>query len=223
MLDLTNHPILDKRSLIGGCSRLPLEIDAERLRAEVGEIAPSFWESTGTGGRIGVHMAAEALFVRGYAPAEGEKPVENRAVLAQLPYIRFIIEDLMPAPPLRCLVARLPAGAAIAPHIDRALYFWKTLRIHVPVETHDRVWMLCNGEIYLMKPGEVWALNNNAEHAVWNDHPENARTHLICDYPPTPGLLELLARSERNLGRRMPDVERHFAEMDSADAAAGGG
>ena len=223
VLDLTNYPILDKRALIGGCSRLPLRIDGECLSAELARIPDSSWESTGTGGRLGVHMAAEALFLRGHAPAEGDKPVENRPVLELLPYARFIIEDLIPAPPLRCLVARLPPGASIAPHIDRALYFWKTLRIHIPVQTHDEMWMLCDGLIYVMKPGEVWALNNNAEHAVWNAHSSIARTHLICDFPPTPELLEILARSERDLGRRVPEAEAHFAAMDPVPVTVGGG
>ena len=111
-----------------------------------------------------------ALFLRGYAPAEGNKPIEDRPrVLQSAPYMREIIEQLMPAPPMRCLLAQLPAGAAITPHIDDGIpYFWKTLRVHMPVSTHERAWMVCDGQGYVMRAGEVWVLNNNAIHAVWN-------------------------------------------------------
>ncbi|MEP7244709.1 MAG: aspartyl/asparaginyl beta-hydroxylase domain-containing protein [Gammaproteobacteria bacterium] len=206
MLDLPGQPVLDKHSLVGACVRLPLRVDAERLLAEVALLPGSVWGSRG--GRVGVHSAAEALFLRGYAPAEGPKPIENRPPLELLPYAREIIEEIIPAPPLRCLLARLPAETTIAPHIDRAPYFSKSLRVHVAVETHEHAWMLCAGQAYIMRPGEVWVLNNSAEHAVWNAHATLSRTHMICDFLASPALVALLANGERALGRTMPDVER---------------
>jgi hypothetical protein len=163
----------------------------------------------GTAGRVGVNSTAEALFLRGHAPAEGQKPIDDRPPLQLLPYVREIIERLIPAPPLRCLLARLPPLAVIPPHIDWAPYFSKTLRIHVPIETHDQSFMLCAGRGYVMGAGEVWVLNNSTEHSVWNSHPTLFRTHMICDFLPSPPLLELLASADRDLGQPMPDVERH--------------
>ena len=122
--------------------------------------------------------------------------------------------------PRRC-VARLPARATVPLHIDRAPYFFKTLRVHVPVASHDEAWMLCAGLVYLMHPGEVWVLNNSAFHGVWNAHPSSARTHLICDFLPDPGLLDSLARGERALGRRLPEVETHFSAPPGARSAPG--
>jgi hypothetical protein len=219
MLDLPDQPVLDKHALVGGCVRLPLAVDAARLGEEVARLASSLWGTTG--GRVGVHNSAEALFLRGHAPAEGDKPIAERPALKLLPYVRSIVEELIDAPPLRCLLARLPAGGVIAPHRDdRAPYFAKTLRIHVPVESHDRAWMFCAGSTYLMKPGEVWALNNLAVHAVWNAHPTRSRTHLICDFLPTPALLELHARGERGLGRELPEVERYLWAQAERNKAA---
>lgn len=221
MLDLPGHPLLDKHALVGGCLRLPLRVDAERLRAEVAALPSSVWGTTG--GRVGVHSAAEALFLRGYAPAEGQKPIEDRPPLLLLPYVREIIEKLIPAPPLRCLLAKLPPLAVIPPHIDRAPYFSKSLRIHVAVETHDQSYMLCAGQGFVMRPGEVWSLNNCAEHAVWNASPTLPRTHLICDFLATSALLELLACGERTLGQPMPEVDRHVRSPAArAHAMAGG-
>ncbi|MBV6417356.1 MAG: hypothetical protein CMLOHMNK_02018 [Steroidobacteraceae bacterium] len=196
MLDLADQPVIDKARWIGGCTRLPLAVDAARLAAEVASLPASLWGTRG--GRIGVHTPAEAIFLRGHAPAEGELPIDDRPPLAQLPYAREIITTLIPAPAQRCLLARLPGGAIIAPHIDQAPYFAKTIRIHVPVETHERAWMIAAGRRYRMAAGEVWALNNSAPHAVENGDPGRARTHLICDFLPAPPLLALLACGERD-------------------------
>ncbi|MBL8269684.1 aspartyl/asparaginyl beta-hydroxylase domain-containing protein [Steroidobacter sp.] len=209
MLDLPGQPVLDKIALVGGCLRLPLQIDAQRLVTQIEALPDSLWGSQG--GRVGVHRVAEALFLRGYAPAQGALPIEDREALALLPYAREIIEQLIPAPAQRCLLARLPAGATIDPHIDRAPYFSKTLRLHFPIESHDQAWMIAGPLTYLMKPGEVWVLNNSSPHAVWNADPERSRTHMICDFLATPALLELMAAGDRDLGRSIPAVEQHFA------------
>lgn len=220
MLDIPGYPVLDKQHLVGGCLRLPLCIDAGRLKAEVNALPLSLWGTTGP--RVGVHDAAEALFLRGYLPAEGEKPFDERPAFARLPYAREVIMAMIPAPPLRCLLAKLPAGATIMPHIDRAPYFAKTLRMHVPVDTHERVFMMCDGQHYVMRPGEVWVLNNSAVHGVWNDHAERARTHMICDFLASPGMLDLLARGERELGRKLPEVREHFRAISQRPATDGG-
>jgi hypothetical protein len=206
MLDLPGHPTLDKVGLIGACSRLPLRVDAAQLQAEVAALPEGSW--AGAGGRVGVHRPAQAIFLRGYAPAEGDKPIEDREPLAALPYVRELISRLIPGAAQRCLLARLPPGARIAGHIDMAPYFAKTLRIHVPVVTHDQAFMYCAGLTYKMQPGEVWALNNSATHGVWNSHATQARTHQICDFLPSAGLLGLLARSERELGTADEQLDR---------------
>jgi len=208
MLDLPDQPILDKAQLLGGCARLPLSIDATRLAAEVEALGAEVWGTTD--GRVGVHRVAEAVFLRGHAPAEGDLPIEDRPPLARLPFAREVI-GLLGATPLRCLLARLPAGGTIAPHIDRAPYFAKSIRIHVPVTTSDQVFMYCAGHTYQMSAGEVWALNNSAQHGVWNADPGRSRTHLICDFLPTAHLLQLLARGDRSRGRDNPEVQRHLA------------
>lgn len=212
MLPLPEQPVLDKAALIGRCARLPLQCDVARLRAEIDALPESMWETRA--GRTGPHDAARAIFLRGYAPAEGRhKPIEDREALALVPYAREIITQLLPAPAQRCLLARLPAGAIVPPHGDDGPYFRRTIRIHVPVFTHDRMWMYCDGHVYLMRPGEIWALNNSAEHAVWNASDVQARTHLICDFLLTPPLGDLLARAERDLGVVNSHVaERLFAE-----------
>src|SRR5258706_11130749 len=143
MLDLPGLPVLDKARLVGGCLRLPLTIDAPRLRQEVESLPFALWQ--GTGGRVGVYQVAQAIFLRGYAPAEGPKPIEERPPLALLPYAKSIILDLIGGSPLRCLLAQLPPDAVVDPHIANAPYFSKSLRVHVPVIITAHAWMYCAG------------------------------------------------------------------------------
>jgi hypothetical protein len=215
MLDIPGAPVIDKARLLGGCVRLPLQVDAQRLEAEVASLPAGHWG--GQGGRVGVHRAAEAIFLRGHAPAQGDLPVDDRPALELLPYVRELITQRIPSQPLRCLLARLPAGGQIAEHIDRGLYFAKSLRVHVPVTSHAQAWMYASGRTYLMRPGEVWVLNNSGMHGVWNAHESLSRTHLICDFLPTPALLELVARGERELGVVDAAVAARVGEGGFAD------
>jgi hypothetical protein len=209
VLELPGRPLLDKNALVGGCVRLRLASDAAQLHTEVEALPAEHWGTRA--GRVGVHRAAEAIFLRGFAPAEGERPIEDRPALASLPYARQLIHELLPGVPMRCLLAKLPAGAVIAPHVDRAPYFHQTLRLHLPVITHEHAHMFCAGRFYPMRAGEVWALNNVAVHAVWNADASRARTHLICDFVPDERLLALLRDGERELGEVDPDRERALA------------
>jgi hypothetical protein len=208
MLSLPDHPVLDKISLIGGCARLPIGFDAERALADVAALPEGYWGQRG--GRVGVHNPAEAIFLRGHAPAEGDLPIEDREVLDRLPTLREVIERIVPATPMRCLLALLPAGAVIAPHIDQADYFSKVLRLHFPLTSNEHVWMFSIDRCYRMRPGEIWALNNSARHGVVNADAQASRLHMICDFLASPELIELLARADRSLGQPNAEIERQL-------------
>lgn len=203
MLSLPDHPRIDKDALIGGCVRLPVDVDAGRIAAEVQAIPQDFWGNRG-GGRIGVHRPAEAIFLRGFAPADGNLPIEDRDALQCVPTVRELIGRIIPASPMRCLIAKLRAGAVIAPHVDVPDYFAKTIRLHFPIVTHPSVRMFARGLWYHMQPGEAWALNNSNLHAVVNGW-DQPRVHVICDFLPSPALLGLLAEGDHDLGR--PDAQ----------------
>ena len=199
-----------------GCVRLPLCVDAEILRDEVARLPQDVWGTTAS--RVNVHARADAIFLRGYAPAEGERPISDRPVLASLPYTRTIIHQLIGAHPLRCLLARLGPGGAVPAHVDEGAYFEHSIRIHVPVESNDHVWMVCASERYVMRPGEVWTLDNRARHSVWNQHTTLPRTHLICDFIPEPRLLSLIAGGDSSLGVPAGDVDARLAQLANSEA-----
>jgi len=204
MDEIEGAPPFDKRGLFEGCVRLPAIADSDELRREVEGLPTSAWDSPAE--RLGVHRAAGALFLRGYAPAEGEKPIVDRDALGGLPSCRALINRLA-AKPMRALLARLPGGALIPSHCDVGEYFESTIRLHIPIITHSRVWMVCDGLSYQMAAGEIWALNNSRKHAVWNAHPTKARTHLILDVLPDPNIMALLQGGEPSLGRRLQHVD----------------
>lgn len=82
--------------------------------------------------------------------------------------------------------------------------------------------MLASGLCYSMRAGEVWVLNNSAPHAVWNAHDSAARIHMICDFLPSPELLDLLSRGERDLGRTRPEIERYISDFNRNGVAVHG-
>jgi hypothetical protein len=200
---LDDYGPVDKHTLVGGCSRLELQVDADRLAAEFETIPDEAWGSRA--GRVNLHQKANAIFLRGYARAEGFKPVEDRSILGSLPYMRELINETIGTKPLRCLLARLGPGDWIRQHVDYGPYFDKTIRIHVPVMTNDHVDMYVHEHCYHMKVGEVWAINNLARHAVYNGDESIYRTHIICDFLPEPDILERVARADTSLGIPLPN------------------
>lgn len=202
MPNIADCPKLPKHVLIGSCLRLPVKFDTEKLLEEFHSIDGSLWGARG--GRVGVHVQAEAIFLRGYAPADGDLPIGDRDITASLPFTMQLIRQLLRAQPMRCLFAKLKPKGKVPIHIDHGVYFEKTIRIHVPVVTNPQAIMIAGGQFFHMRVGEVWALNNSDAHGVLNESETLARTHLICDYIPSEYLLNLLAKGERNLGVNLP-------------------
>lgn len=146
--------------------------------------------------------------------------MDDRSPLELLPTVREFIRHTIPAPPMRCILARLPPRASIPAHADSGRYFERTIRLHVAVDTNPHVVMFVAGKCYRMQPSEVWALNNSGTHGVLNDDPVHARTHLICDFLPSAALIELIGAGDAGLGVADPDVLRRFEQMHLAGTAA---
>ena len=76
---------------------------------------------------------------------------------------------------------RLGAGARIIEHTDHCLAFEDgEVRLHVPITTGPEVEFTLAGRRVEMACGELWYLNVNQPHHVWNRGPQ-ARTHLVVD------------------------------------------
>lgn len=198
-----------------GAIRLPYRFDADRLAAEVRTVGEAGWNG---GGRSAPAFAGTgAIFLKGYAAAEGNPSLAEREPLAQMPYARELMYDLLPSAPQKCVLSWLPPGVDVGLHVDQGEYFRRTLRVHFPVFTNDAVTMYF-GAAHHLRPGEVWLLNNCAPHGVENAHPTDARVHMICDFLPTTALLEIARRAEQPRGREAPELLRRLAEKTRRNA-----
>lgn len=81
----------------------------------------------------------------------------------------------------RIMLARMAPGGVILPHMDSSPAARWPHKIHVPLQTNDRVTFFVDPSVYHLAEGEAYELNNMGTHAVRNDGTTN-RTHLIFEY-----------------------------------------
>ena len=84
---------------------------------------------------------------------------------------------------ITALLINLPKHKEIYKHIDSGSeHFFKTNRIHIPIETNDKCLFTVSDETIHMEKGTMWEINNSTKiHGVKNDG-ETDRIHLLIDY-----------------------------------------
>ena len=197
-MTMNNFGAKQKFDLVPGCARLNHKFDPAPILAEVNALDDAVWSQTQR--RRAVHGGASSIFLRGYPPLEGAKPIEDRELLGQLPAIRSLIYSVIPAAPMRCVLAKLHAGKHISRHMDKGPYFEAHLRLHFPIYTNPGVQFCANSLFYRMAEGEVWVLNNSNLHGVLNENTEDFRLHIICDFVPNEALIDAIKSANTGLG-----------------------
>lgn len=81
----------------------------------------------------------------------------------------------------RVMLARMPSGGVVRPHRDANPAARWPHKIHVPVQTNERVIFEVDGVKYHMAEGEAVELNNIGVHGVENNGDDD-RIHLIFEY-----------------------------------------
>jgi len=81
----------------------------------------------------------------------------------------------------RILFARMPPGGVILQHVDANPAARWPHKIHVPLQTNDKVKFLAGGSWHHMEVGQAYEVNNLGPHAVRNDG-DTHRIHLIFEY-----------------------------------------
>lgn len=81
----------------------------------------------------------------------------------------------------RVMLARMAPGGIIAPHVDANPSARWPHKIHVPLQTNARVEFFVQPNIYNLKEGCAYEVNNMGYHAVRNGGETN-RIHLIFEY-----------------------------------------
>jgi len=98
----------------------------------------------------------------------------------------------------RVMLAQMPPGGVIHPHIDANPAAKWPHKIHVPVLTNAGVVSCFGGGTHRFAPGEAVEVNNLGPHSVRNEG-DTDRVHLIFEYydadQPEPGWLEPFLRA----------------------------
>lgn len=100
---------------------------------------------------------------------------------AMLPHLRNIIFDLMRRVEGmhlgRVIITRLKPGAKIPPHIDQGAPAEYYSRYQLAIQSFPGALFTIEDETVNFKTGELWKINNRAEHGVINN---SAEDRLVC-------------------------------------------
>jgi hypothetical protein len=199
MLEPASLPPLAKRSFL----KLPVTVDVQTLLAEYNSIPRDAWSTS----HWNIHCSSNMLLLRGGSTGTAEdfttSEVEDRPVLARLPYLRSLIGEGGPFgdTTYAFLFRMKPLGVA-RPHVDNHHAWLTPFRVHVPITTNDGAFLLADGRAKHFAVGDVWTFDNQSIHAVVNG--DSVRTHLIIDVPPNARLEHLVNSASWDPGE--PDL-----------------
>ncbi len=157
--------------------KLPLQFDAERLRAEIEQIDETEWRPHPRG-----YAGNSALILVSVNGEENDLlagPMAPTPRMRGLPYLRQVMASFQTVVG-RSRLMRLERGADVKRHTDVNYYWRDRVRIHVPIVTDPRVRFYCGEHDVHMQAGEAWVFDNWRPHAVVNPT-DVRRVHLVID------------------------------------------
>ncbi|SEL62594.1 Aspartyl/Asparaginyl beta-hydroxylase [Pseudoxanthomonas sp. GM95] len=175
--------------------QLPVQLDAEVLRAEVAALTPSAWLEQADG------SALLRLVSKHGDPAleAASGTMQATPWLHALPYVQEVLAALG-ATWGRVWLLRVPAGVQPAARVESAYYHRERMRLHIPVETADDVVMDLDGDAVQMLAGSAWVIDTWRPHRLIGST-EATCIHLLADTVGGAHLWDLLVRA-RSPGRR---------------------
>lgn len=170
--------------------RLRLDVDRDRLRADLDRVAPTQWHphfNTGyyTGDWSGVPLRGQPGV---HVPLYSDPTRDDFADTEEMGRCEYVPELLasIPAELEAVRFLRLAAGSTIREHRDPGLSVEEgVFRLHLPVRTNDEVEFLVGGQQVVLGEGECWYLNFDLPHALVNRGTSD-RVHLVVDGKVTP-------------------------------------
>ena len=81
----------------------------------------------------------------------------------------------------RIMLANLPAGTFIPPHVDGAAHVSVPHKIHIPLTTNPETYFFVGDERFHLQEGFAYEVNNATRHSVVNSGATD-RIHLIFEY-----------------------------------------
>ena len=106
--------------------------------------------------------------------------ISDTVFLESSPYLRSVLNSFK-CPLKNVRLMKLNAGSVIKEHCDHELsYEFGSIRLHIPVVTHDDVELYLQDERIFLSEGECWYLNFNLPHRISNNSNID-RIHLVID------------------------------------------
>ncbi len=118
---------------------------------------------------------------------------------------------------VRLIFTKLQAHGKVPTHADGRYSLLKCHRIHVPIITNDHTFFMVGGEQKVMRPGEMWEINNATFHAVDNQGDED-RIHMIIDWVP----YFTLRPEDKNPAPKQASVSNDSSAPGNKNQIAGG-
>jgi hypothetical protein len=196
-------------------AKLPLEIDYELIRREVGRLLNKD-EWSPHYNKLHYDGAWDVLPLRApggktdnpFADLINQKSFENTPLMAGLPAINDLLESLK-CEKLSARLLNLKAGSSIKTHRDYDLAYEKgEARLHFPVFTNSMVNFNLDGESLKMEVGECWYINANLPHSAVNNGSDD-RIHLVVDCKVNDWLVHLFSLSEK----RVKSVQKNLQQQ----------
>ncbi len=118
-------------------------------------------------------------------------------LLSRTPYFRRVVTQLgLPMKGVRLL--SLEPGGKIEAHRNPDLSLASPMaRLHIPIETNPKVFVIFDGEKQHWQPGELWYGDFARPHWVVNDG-ETTRVHMVLDVYVTRRLIQMFPESYRS-------------------------
>jgi hypothetical protein len=197
-----------KRSFL----RFNAPIDQDRLLRDYHAISESAWLSSYWGN---VHCSVGMLLLRGGGSGTPEDfysdEVHDQPLLLELPYIEELIgaSGAFGKAEFAFLFRMEPDGVTLA-HNDYMERWHDLYRIHVPIITNNRAFLIAEGRSQHFAAGHAWSFDNQSRHGVING--PHTRIHLIFDVPFGDALAAQLDKADHLPGKKKSG---HLEKIDS--------
>ena len=172
--------------------RLPVRIDAQRLRDEVLALPASAWAKHPN--HIEGNSAVRLISVDGGENDDVNGVMKPTSHLAQLPYTRQLLAAFGVVWS-RSRLLKLAPGAGVPAHADINYHWFNRVRMHIPVITRPEVRFYCDDQNVHMAAGEAWVFDNWRQHRVENPTSDE-RIHLVADTSGSSSFWQLVAQGD---------------------------
>jgi mannose-6-phosphate isomerase-like protein (cupin superfamily) len=159
--------------------QFPFKFDAALIQKEISKFTKAAYQDV-----YNPSVTLETLWckhlIEPINDANGLPVFLPNAALKNSPYLLSILETFQ-CKKETFRIHILDPGASIQPHRDNGYRIEDgKIRVHIPVQTNEKVQLLLDNEPVHMKAGECWYCNFHITHEVRN-HSNEARIHLIID------------------------------------------